>query len=243
MSFFSRLLDLIYPPAEGCLFCGAPYFSTEIYGLCRDCIKKIVFIDSYCPGCGRAMDDSGDDLCRECKITQYYFDFARSTAIYTGLLRELIFQLKYDHFLELQQPLCELLHIYFKYYFQAQRFDYIVPVPLHQKRLLERGFNQAELLAKGLAWRTGIPLLAGVIRRVKNNPPLYQYTPVERKNFIKGSFLIEPQKKGLLKEKRVLLVDDILTTGTTVNELSYLLKKTALVNSVKVLTLASVRMF
>jgi len=243
MKFFSQLLDLFYPPPERCLYCGAPYFSTEIYGLCGDCIEKITFIDRYCPVCGRALNNSEDELCGECKEFQYYFDFARSTAIYTGLLREIILQLKYDHYLELQEPLIELLYLYFKYYFKSQMIDYIVPIPLHQERLAERGFNQAELLARGLAWRTGLPLLTGAINRVKNNPPLYQYTPEERKGFIKGSFRIEPGKKELLKNSSVLLIDDILTTGTTVNEVSCLLKKIALVNSVKVLTLASARMF
>ncbi len=242
MGLLSSLLNMVYPKPKVCLYCGATYLSSEVYGLCGNCLGQISFIDTNCQQCGRGIINNEKELCKECQTSIYYFDNARSIGIYKGLLRDIILQLKYDHYLDLKEPLIELLYIYFKYYFQSQLIDYIIPVPLHQDRLKKRGFNQAELLARGLAQKTGLPLLTGVITRVKNNPPLYDYTPEERQRFIKGSFQVEGKTKGVIENSSVLLIDDILTTGTTVNEASYILKTTAAVNDVQVMTITSARL-
>jgi ComF family protein len=113
-------------------------------------------------------------------------------------------------------------------------FDLIVPVPLHVKRLRRRGFNQALLLAKALSRKTGIPYGMRVLRKKKATPPQVNLSRREREREIRGAFFVKDPSK--VKGKTVLLVDDVMTTGATVNECSKVLRVEG-ASSVHVLTL------
>jgi len=116
--------------------------------------------------------------------------------------------------------------------------DILIPVPLAQKRAKERGYNQAGLLAKEISKITGIPVVDNFLVRVKYTEAQKKMTPKERQENLRGAFrIIPPYSKA--KGKRILLVDDVFTTGSTVNECSRILKK-GKPKSIEVLTLASV---
>jgi competence protein ComFC len=238
MGIWHRLLEIIYPERPHCLYCNSPLFFPEVTGLCSQCLSRIEFIRSYCPCCGRESS-TGGQLCSICRGRSYYFKQARSVAVYNGVMRDLILRFKYEHNLRLQQPLSDLLYLYFLHYYTNISIDCIIPIPLHPERRRERGFNQAEVLANLLGKRVNIPVITGILQRAKNSLPLFNLGSEERYLAIRNSFkVINTDLKG----KSILLLDDIFTTGTTVNEASRVLKKQGDVKTVYVLTLATAKL-
>lgn len=248
---WNRLLDLIYPEDYHCLNCGSHYIYSEIQCICSGCLQKLHFNNRYCTICGRGLIgisqkqdvDKGktkeDFYCNYCKQKSFNFEQARSTACYNGLIRELILRYKYEDCTEYKYLLGHLLYSYFKYYYNKEEIDLIIPIPLHKKRLDQRGYNQVQLLGEQLAKRSGLPMINDVLVRIDNNPPLYNYALKDRKRLLKNSFTVVRDKKGILSDSTVLLIDDIFTTGTTVDTVARELKVSGGVSRILVLTLAT----
>jgi ComF family protein len=152
-------------------------------------------------------------------------------------LKELIINFKYEGKRKLKKVLGFFLFLYFQEYLKNLSISCIIPVPLHEKRRKMRGFNQSQLLAEELHKYINIPLETEYLFRSKNNPPLYTMSATKRKQILKDGFSLK--KKININGDNVLIIDDILTTGSTVNQISSLLKTEARVNKVYVLTLAS----
>ncbi|MCG8513928.1 MAG: ComF family protein [Halanaerobiales bacterium] len=236
MALLKKILDLIYPPQEYCYNCSKRIDYSELNHLCVTCLKKIDFIEEFCEKCGRELAD-GEEICAGCLATEPVYSLARSIAVYEGIFRDLIIKYKYTGKKELYRPFSHLMLPYFNLYFKEKGIDYIIPIPLHQNREKKRGFNQVGLMAGELTQLTGIPLLAGLVR-VKDSPPLYNLSTEERLRVITGCFNIVANAN--LRDKTILLVDDILTTGTTVNEASAVLLNQGKARAVYVLTLVSI---
>ena len=170
-----------------------------------------------------------------------YFTRARAWAVYPREeashhpLRRVVQKFKYGRRVSLGKPLGRLLAEGCKGFLESCSADIIVPVPLHPKRLRWRGFNQSVLLARQLSRTYHIPLDPFVIYRSKETPPQTQLTEAERRKNVRGVFALNPQKA--IDGKRVLLVDDVYTSGATVNECSGCLKRGG-AKEVYVLTLA-----
>ncbi len=235
---FDLLLDLIYPLDNSCLNCGEILFLEEIEGLCTECLKDINFNHISCQKCGRALSDRKNRICRDCIEKTYFFDQARSVAVYGDEIKKLLFNFKYKGEKRLARPLADLLYLYFCEFYNNLSIEVILPVPLHKKRKQKRGFNQAELLGKKISKKCKIPLITDILVREKETPPLYKLDYYQRQTVIKNAFIID-RYRLFLKKKSVLIIDDIFTTGSTVNEIAFILKKVAKVKKVFVLTLAS----
>jgi ComF family protein len=158
------------------------------------------------------------------------FRYARSYGIYEGGLEEAIKQLKYYGITRLSSPLSDLL---FKY--PLPDVDVIIPVPLHGRRLKERGFNQSALIAKGISKRLKRPLLINCLIRTRYTTPQVNLTAKEREKNIKDAFSINDS--GDIQGKDIMLIDDVFTTGATVRECSKVLQKAGAGN-IYVITLA-----
>lgn len=241
MSFWQRILDLIFPVEDRCFNCGSYYKSSELKGICPDCLAEMGFIENYCQHCGRVLISKsvGEDknYCERCRNQDFSFDYARSITLYKGVIRTLLIKFKYYQKTSLSKPLGQLLAMYYQYYYGKEKVDYLIPIPLHKKRFTERGYNQVELLADELFYETGLPVLKGVLLRTIDTRPLYDLSAVERSKVIRGSFTLDYNTK--LSSKGILLLDDIMTTGTTVNEAARVLKNEGNSGPVYVLTLAS----
>ncbi len=237
MNLLSKILKLIYPEKNICLHCGESYLFFEIKGICNSCLSNLDLLKNHCQLCGRELFEisSEGDLCSHCKKDAYVFETARSAGTYNGLLKQLLLDFKYNDRTELKGPLVHLMCIAFKCYYNSEKIDNIIPVPIHKNRLKQRGYNQAELLAEELSQYLGIPLSMGLIR-TKDNLPLYSYAYRQRKEILKGSFYVE---KNYYKGKSLLLVDDIFTTGATANEIAKLLKEYGGALRVIILTIAT----
>lgn len=234
---FPWLLNLIFPPV--CPICKTLIDrkgKTPI--ICPDCHKAIRAVrPPYCPHCGLPYP-SGDKeghLCAPCLKERWYFEVHRTCALYEGALKEAIHRFKYGGVFPLVRVFGDLLQPAFQNLTQDYPVDVMVPVPLHIRRLRERGFNQALLLVKELSKRTGIPYEERALKKIKDTPVQISLKKRERRKNLARAFQVRDQEA--IQGKAVVLVDDVYTTGATVNECSRALLKAG-AERVAVLTVA-----
>ena len=196
------LLDLLYPPF--CVGCGRP--GTMYCSTCRDGTPRIQ--PPLCPRCGRPQAVSR--VCHDCAVEPPSVDGIRSVMVFEGALRAAIHQFKYGYVRDLAVPLGNLLISYWRETPLAA--DVIVPVPLHARRLRERGYNQAALLAQHLGLALGVPVYSNCLRRSRYTASQTRLSARERSHNVEGAFACTGT--GVLGQ-RVLLVDDVCTTGAT----------------------------
>jgi ComF family protein len=174
-------------------------------------------------------------LCSDCLKGVFHFDGARAKGLYRGLLREVIHRFKYQGQTFLARPLAQMLTSSGKELASLHKTEVIIPVPLHHLRLRHRGFNQAALLANRLGSNLGISVDYSSLTRSRWTEPQAGLSRRQRAANVKGAFdLINPER---VRKKGVLLLDDVLTTGETVNQCARVLKKGG-ANQVAVLTVA-----
>jgi len=209
--------NLFFPPV--CLACSERIEKVKDV-LCSSCKELLSPIkENYCDNCGAPMIDY---TCPYCSETDFVFDIARAAFIYQSPVRELIHNFKYNFFLAPASFFSQALQEIPEAQKLAQNYDYITAVPLHRVRYRERGYNQSELIARKLAIKWNLPY----IEPVKRHLPTESQTTLnleERLNNLNNAFRL---KKNIdLSGKRIILVDDVFTTGTTVNEVSRVLKE------------------
>jgi competence protein ComFC len=247
-SFFDKGFQLLYPEDIKCIACDRELDEATPHCLCPDCLR--LKNSEFCLTCGRPKHDLSDycDACRE-RREEWYFNLARSSLNYDGNIKMLIYRFKYGGERFLAKYIARLLFdTYSVSLFDA---DIITFVPLHPKREKNRGYNQSRLLAAefGALLNKPVVLTLSKLTNVKN---MARMGADERKRMIIGSFALNsPQNMTnigrmsditcdfSLKNKHVLLIDDVLTTGATANECARILKKGGCA-SVFVLTAASV---
>lgn len=199
-------LDWIYPPV--CVGCGEAG-----YRLCPDCQSKIEYIEgNLCKICGLPLA-RGRDLCRDCEVSPPPYDALRTLAKYEGVIRDCVHALKYksnqslgDHF---SKGLADLVRM------QVWSLDMVIPVPLSPFRIKTRGYNQSALLARPLAMRLSLQYKPFGLRRIRNTQSQVELTAEERSLNVRGAFQAVPE---IVNGKRILLVDDVTTTGATIKE-------------------------
>lgn len=237
--FFNDLLNFIF--SSNCRVCENWLSSMEEKYICKNCFSKIGFIEPpYCEKCGKLLVESfkGIDkpICKDCHGTKRHFFKARAVGIYEGALREAIHILKFEKKVGIHKPLGDLLVNYLRVQQKdlIDRIDFVMPVPLHRKRFRARGFNQAQLLCQDIERHFNLPISLD-LKRIRFTTPQMNLGRLERLQNIKGAF--EVRDKNTISGKQILLVDDIFTTGATVDECAKVLLK-ARARQVSVLTLA-----
>ncbi|MFC1477891.1 ComF family protein [Candidatus Margulisiibacteriota bacterium] len=194
--------------------------------------------------CCHCREFSDVPICEKCREQIAYINEKQQLsgmpvhciAAYEGVIKKAIWQLKFNKKIELQDLLQSIVsgNVPAEY----KNYDYLVPVPLSYKRLKERGFNQAELLVSEVSSKSGKPVYNDLVTRNKNTKALFSLTETERQQEIDGAFAIKDS--GSVKDKRILLFDDIITTGTTVTEIGNMLKQAG-AREVYILGLAKTR--
>lgn len=220
-SFIERLFQFILPPQ---CHCCEKFLEEGQQGICPECLSKIRWIEPpFCSICGTPFvsREIGSHLCGTCLTKKRYFIMARALGSYEGALQEAIHRWKYQGKTTLNPIFGDWMAEGLYRYWDPNLIDLLIPVPLHPQRLRERGFNQALLLVKELSRRTGIPYRKRLLQKIRPTLPQVNLSGVEREKGVKGSFTIDGKEET--EGKAILLVDDVYTTGATVNECSKVL--------------------
>jgi ComF family protein len=217
------LLDMLYP--RRCIGCGAASPDSFHY-ICRECWADSARVaPPFCSHCGDPVAGAVDHdfICYSCSAKKPAFDGARSAARYDGVVGEALRQLKYEQALWLAPDLATLLHHCIRAEYPGQAFDLLVPVPLHHVRKRSRGYNQSEVLAKELGRKLGHTSHPKLLQRIRPTISQTNLTAKDRLSNVTQAFRYGKGKR--LAGKKVLLVDDVMTTGATVNACAKTLKK------------------
>ena len=222
-------IKIIYP--NRCISCKK---IIEDEGFCIDCWKKLVFINSKrCKCCGKPLDTESF-ICGVCLDKKYYFD--QNISVYNKTIARAIFEFKFKDKTFLSKKFADLMKNNINNF--SYKIDYIVSVPMHLNRLRKRGYNQSFLLANDLANLTNIDFIKDLLIKTKNTSRQVGLNVKERKTNLKGSFSIKDKYKDIIKNKNILIIDDVFTTGSTINECAKILKLEGKVNKVMSLTIA-----
>jgi len=210
--------------------------------VCRPCWETVKPLQGeLCSRCGYAFASqnihSERPLCGGCRRGLFRFDFARAYCRYDDPLKEIIHQFKYHPHPGLAKPLARLLFLVYQSNFEEFSADLVLPVPMHKSREKERGFNQAYELSKYFSRLAQIPLQSKILFRINATRVQAGLSRRERRLNLVGSFQVSGRIG--IKDKKVMLIDDVFTTGATVNECAKLLKQNG-AQRVTVLTLARV---
>ncbi|MGE5173933.1 MAG: ComF family protein [Betaproteobacteria bacterium] len=225
MSLFRHILGLLLP--SSCSYCRSPIGDSGIPYFCSSCWADFApLVGPLCPTCGRPFESpetllhSPGHLCRACRQSPPKFDQALAVGQFEGPLREAIHQYKYRPCRSLGKPLGEWMAEGVRL---LANIDMVMPVPLHPKRLKQRGFNQALLLAYRMSERHKVPLLCDNLIRMRATRPQVELKGDERIKNVEGAFTLRQPSK--VTGKSVVLVDDVFTTGATMNECAAVLKQ------------------
>ncbi len=206
-------------------------------GLCQHCQDKLApRTGGYCPRCGKifGLASYPPTVCSDCQTSPPLWGALFFYAVYEEQLRELILSYKFAKGLQHSRLLQELALAAYNKNSEKHDYDLLIPIPLHWKRLLWRGFNQSLELAKFLARKQKIPLSTKALQRVKHTPPQSTLPLQERTKNLCGAF---QANADLVHGKKILLIDDVMTTGTTLRECSKVLLQAGALN-INILVLA-----
>ena len=239
---FDWVVDWLYPPR--CRACGGRINGRDSEYFCANCSRNIQLIrHPLCKVCGRPFPDAAgeDHICGVCLARPPHFASARAWACYPREeleeqpLRHVVQKFKYGRKVSLGKPLGRLMARGCQEFLGECPAALIIPVPLHPKRLRWRGFNQSVLLARQISCAYNIRMDPFVLQRRKETPAQTQLTEDERRRNVRAAFAINPEKS--IDGQNILLIDDVYTSGATVNECSRTLKRQG-AKEVHVLTLA-----
>jgi len=182
---------------------------------CGKCEKELPFIgERYCHKCGKQLQIEQFELCGDCKKNLHYFKKGRGVFIHEGPMKDAIYALKYENRRMFADFFVEEINRVLGTWIRNEGFSAIIPIPLSKVKQKSRGYNQAELLGERLSKKTGIPQRLDVIARANDTAPQKLLGHSERKNNLKNAF--KTMQDGLQLD-RVLLIDDIYTTGNTID--------------------------
>ncbi|UCB51863.1 MAG: ComF family protein [Candidatus Zixiibacteriota bacterium] len=212
------ILDFIYPQA--CPICRNS-LKREEADVCEECWKALALLPSpYCPYCASFLENQDDITNHQCPNLSRPRDrrilAVRSLGTFDDHYQKLVHRLKYDKKIPLGRRLARKLGESIKQERSFPGCDMVIPVPLHRARHRARGLNQSEVLAEGISRVTDIPSGKNILRRKKNTKDQTYLNAQQRAENVKGAFVVTQPEK--INSKRVILVDDVMTTGATLNE-------------------------
>lgn len=222
-SFGNMLVDIIFPPA--CPVCGSPldYNKGRKERICRKCADKLEYIkEPYCMKCGKQIEEEKEEYCYDCQRKKHSYDRGIAVYQYTEAIKQSIYRFKYQGKREYASFYAREAAKRYGRLIAEWKIDVIIPVPMYKPKKRRRGYNQAELIAQELGKYLNISVNTEVLERFRKTIPMKELNDVERIKNVENAFNI---KTNVVKYKKVLLVDDIYTTGATIDQCSKILKE------------------
>ncbi len=215
--FLKSMLHLVFP--KRCIACDGVIYGKDSY-ICPDCNKKLKYIEEpVCLRCGRPS--RGGIFCTECKVKHHSFERGRFVLGYEQIGSS-VYRFKYQNRPEYASGYASIIYDRLGPWIDMIHPDALVPVPIHRKRFIKRGYNQAALLAEELSKLTGIPTMEDLIERARNTAPQKLFDRKHRQINMKKAFIVNQND---VKLGNVIVVDDIYTTGSTIDAVSCELKR------------------
>ena len=218
MTFFREIL---YP--RRCPGCDDILFPKDWNtGFCPKCdgnIKRVK--DARCLKCGKPLQKEWKEYCYDCERKHHYFQENRGVYVYQGPMKPAMYRLKYGNRRCYARTFAQEAFETYGFWIKQKEVQCIVPIPMFPAKKRKRGYNQAAVLAKELGRLVGLPVCDNLVYRVRNSTPQKELNDAERKNNLKNAFKI---RKSDVKLKKILLIDDIYTTGSTMDEVSRTLR-------------------
>ena len=214
------IIGLFYP--SRCPICDKPtgYGKALIHKACREKLSYIT--GTKCMKCGKHVDSAEIEYCYDCSKANHIYDRGRSLYSHNAEIKKSIYNFKYNNKREYAKAYGEELSDNLKSDILSWNVDVIIPVPLHKSKLRLRGYNQAELIARELGKNLNISVDSNILRRNKRTKPQKELNDSGRKKNVKNAFIVEG---NIVKYKKIILVDDIYTTGSTIDGCARALKE------------------
>ena len=217
-----RIISALLYPAR-CVACDNVLdYSRYKIGFCKKCYKKVKYaIEPVCRKCGKVIDDYNKEFCLDCQNKKHYFIQSKGVYVYEGNMKQSMYRFKYSNRRCYKYTFSrDILRVHGRW-IQSLNVDGIVPVPMYRKKQKIRGYNQAELIADQLSREIKIPLYSDIVYRTRKTIPMKGLSDTQRQKNLKNAFNFSG--KGL-QLKRVLLIDDIYTTGATLDSVDKVLR-------------------
>jgi ComF family protein len=210
------LLDFALPARCG----GCGTIVDEVDSFCAGCWRELDFLQGGCSRCGMPLEGTEAEICGACLASPPRLDRIRAAVAYDDISRSIALRLKYGRKVGLARTMSRYMRPLVG---DLPANAVLVPVPLHRSRLWSRGFNQSLIVARDLSRRTGLPVAPDALRRVRRTPALKGMGVRQRRRVVAGAFTANPSAE--LRGRTVVLIDDVLTTGSTANACARVLKR------------------
>ena len=216
------LQDLFFP--RHCVLCDRilPMMPAgAILSVCPTCKKGLPYVkEPFCMKCGKPLGLDQKEYCTDCLRAKHSFLGGRAVFVYTGPMKESMYRFKYGGRREYADFFAkEALRIQGRWLSKI-RPDCVIPVPLHRKKLRKRGYNQAEDFAAALAHQAHARMDPHLVRRTRNTVPMKGLSAADRRQNVKNAFSVDEKRLQRFDYKRILIVDDIYTTGSTIDSIA-----------------------
>ncbi|MDO5293288.1 MAG: ComF family protein [bacterium] len=214
MGLYKNIIGLIYP--QRCPICEKIVLPKGAF-ICSECYDKLQWVNApYCMKCGKPIASNYKEYCYDCENKNFHYEYGYGMWIYDENLRRSIVGFKYKNRREYADFYIQQLVLHYREKINRMQVDVIAPVPVHKKRYRQRGYNQAAILAEGLGRELGYPVEDELLVRCKYTAPQKTLNDKERFLNLEKAFKVNRKKISEYVGKKVLLVDDIYTTGSTI---------------------------
>ena len=220
------VLALVYPPR--CPVCDE-IVAFEDRGMVHpECRKKLFYITgAVCMKCGQPVDNARVEFCFDCGKKHHHYRQGKGVFLYKGDIKQTMYRFKYSNKREYAAFFAGIATEQYTEWMQRIGAEVIVPVPMYRRKQKLRGYNQAEVFARELSRRTGIPYRMDLVSRTRDTKPQKNLNDTERKNNLKNAFHVS---QDIVKYRYILLVDDIYTTGSTVDAIAQAILQTGVID-------------
>lgn len=221
-NFRQLLLNLVYPPK--CVFCGVRLSPKASRFVCAECANTLPYTKVYarCKRCGKPIARTQSDICRQCRTEKQYITRKTAAFVYADAAKRAVLTFKKERNAGNADTLADYIAQMVRTDFKGIEFDYVVSVPPRKKNFTDENYDQAARLARAVSLKISVPYLKGVMQQTSKIRKQSTLSYSDRARNVKGKFAVV--KPSYIKNKTLLIIDDVCTSGSTLNECGRVLK-------------------